>query len=73
MLDINPDTVRFIIEKAHEFQMLEERDESESIEDRDPAFAELKATIEDLEPKSAWSGSCGLAAATIRSTSGTRR
>jgi hypothetical protein len=50
MLDINPETVRFIIERAHEFQMLGQSEGDESVEERDPAFAELKATIEDLEP-----------------------
>jgi hypothetical protein len=50
MLDINPETVRFIIERAHEFQMLGQSDGDESPEERDPAYAELKATIDDLEP-----------------------
>ena len=63
MLDLNPETVYFIIGKAHEFQVKEEAalpDDSPRPEDLgseelatpvdDPVFAELKATIEDLEP-----------------------
>jgi hypothetical protein len=50
MLNVNPETIRFIIDKAHEFQMLGADTAEDSIEERDPAFAELKATIEDLEP-----------------------
>lgn len=63
MLDLNPETVYFIIHKAREFQI---SDETELPEDPagsddwdedafsahvdDPAFLELKTTIEDLEP-----------------------
>lgn len=63
MLEINPETVNFIIDKAREFQigdevnMPEEFGEIESWDsdtfasyESDPAFAELKSTIEDLEP-----------------------
>jgi hypothetical protein len=50
MLNVNTETVRFIIDKAHEFQMLGEDATGESVEERDPAYAELKATIGDLEP-----------------------
>jgi hypothetical protein len=50
MLNVNADTVRFIIDKAHEFQMLGEDATDDSIEGSDPAYAELKATIDDLEP-----------------------
>jgi hypothetical protein len=50
MLDVNPETVRFIIDKAHEFQMPAQDEADESTERRDPAYAELKATIDDLEP-----------------------
>jgi len=50
MLNVNPETVRFIIDKAHEFQMLDVEPESDSAETRDPAYAELKSTIDDLEP-----------------------
>jgi len=63
MLEINPETVNFIIDKAREFQigdevnMPEELGEIESWDsetfapyESDPAFAELKSTIEDLEP-----------------------
>ena len=63
MLDLNPETVYFIINKAHEFQVKEETalpEDSSVPEDLsaetlpapadDTVFAELKATIEDLEP-----------------------
>lgn len=50
MLNINPDTVRFIIDKAQEFQMVGESGDPQLAEERDPALAELKATIDDLEP-----------------------
>jgi len=50
MLNVNPETVRFIIDKAHEFQMLDVEPEDDSAEGRDPSYAELKATIDDLEP-----------------------
>jgi len=50
MLNVNPETVRFIIDKAHEFQMLDVEPEDDSAEARDPSYAELKATIDDLEP-----------------------
>ena len=50
MLEINPETVRFIIERAHEFQMLGQSEGDVPLEERDPAFAELKTTIDDLEP-----------------------
>jgi hypothetical protein len=51
-LNINAETVRFIIAKAQEFQMLGESGgiEAESPDDRDPAQSEIQATIEDLEP-----------------------
>ena len=49
-LNINPDTVRFIIAKAHEFQMLGEAPADDSVEGPDPAYEELEATVEDLEP-----------------------
>lgn len=51
-LQINAETVRFIIDKAHEFQMLGESGDTDSAspEERSPAYAEIKATIEDLEP-----------------------
>ncbi len=51
-LQVNADTVRFIIAKAQEFQMLGESGgtEAESPDERDPTYAEIKATIEDLEP-----------------------
>ena len=64
MLDLNPDTVFFIIDKAHEFHVKEEvtfPEEPLSPSDDwarqiladhadDPSFAELKTTIDDLEP-----------------------
>jgi hypothetical protein len=50
MLNLNTETVRFIIDKAHEFQMRSEDAADDSIERPDPVYAELKATIDDLEP-----------------------
>lgn len=50
MLDLNTETVRFIIDKAHAFQMQGESAADDLAEERDPAYAELKATIDDLEP-----------------------
>jgi len=50
MLNVNPETVRFIIDKAQEFQVLGQDDAEEPADNRDPAYAELKATIDDLEP-----------------------
>lgn len=50
MLNINVDTVRFIIDKAHEFQMLGESGDPDVLDETDPSYEELKATIEDLEP-----------------------
>lgn len=50
MLNINVDTVRFIIDKAHEFQMLGESGDTDTREEHDPSYEELKTTIEDLEP-----------------------
>jgi hypothetical protein len=50
MLDLNTETVRFIIDKAHAFQMLGESAADDTAEESDPAYAELKSTIEDLEP-----------------------
>lgn len=47
---INVETVQFIIGKAHEFQMLGEGKADDSDEGPDPACAELKTTIDDLEP-----------------------
>jgi hypothetical protein len=50
MLNVNPETVRFIIDKAHAFQMLDQDDSDARADGQDPAYAELKATIDDLEP-----------------------
>jgi hypothetical protein len=50
MLNLNPETVRFIIDKAHEFQTLGEGATDDSIEGPSPVYAELKATIDGLEP-----------------------
>lgn len=51
MLDLNPETVRFIIDKAQEFQGGEMTDAEEGTPGpRDPAALEIRATIEDLEP-----------------------
>ena len=63
-LDLNPDIVRFIIDKSHEFHSREDitfPDEPGSIDEGlaqqvandfsgDPYYQELKTTIEDLEP-----------------------
>ena len=49
MLELNPETVRFIIDKAQEFQTLPDVTDG-STEGRDPAYAELRLTINDLEP-----------------------
>jgi len=62
MLDLNPETVFFIIGKAHELQSPEpeESDEAPDPDDfvdtavrpapSDPIHEELRATIDDLEP-----------------------
>lgn len=64
MLDINPDTVRFIIERAQEFQINENVSVSDDItapddvwldhvqemHGDDPIYQELKTAIDDLEP-----------------------
>lgn len=63
MLDLNPEIVQFIIDRAHEYQIKDESvllDEELTLEDfgeedyaheiDDPTYMELKATIEDLEP-----------------------
>ena len=65
MLEVNPDTVRFLIDKAREFQVKEsvtfpEVPLSPSDDDPvpqvladhvdDPTLAEFRSTVEDLEP-----------------------
>ena len=50
MLDLNPETVRLIIDKAQSFQMLGHGDSGDRPDGWDPSYAELKATIDDLEP-----------------------
>lgn len=64
MLDLNPETVQQIIDRAHEYQTqdafrLPEDDEEVPLEEfaeemgqeiEDPIYQELKAAIEDLEP-----------------------
>lgn len=62
MIELNPETVCFIIDKAHEFQTQEDivLEEEPSLEggasmllaeySGNPALAELKAAIDDLEP-----------------------
>jgi Protein of unknown function (DUF3775) len=59
MLDLNPETIRFIVDKAQEFQVETETepdaDDDLSPETRadaleHPAYQELKTTIDDLEP-----------------------
>ncbi len=63
-LELNRDTVRFIIDKAHEFHSREDvtfPEEPENVDPEwaqlvttdysgDPYYQELKTTIEDLEP-----------------------
>ena len=63
MLDLNPETVQFIIDRAHDYQVggessysdkeltlddVSEDDLAHKIDD--PTFSELKTTIDDLEP-----------------------
>ena len=50
MLNVNTETVRFIIDKAPESHTLDLEPEDDTAAARDPAYAELKATIDDLEP-----------------------
>jgi hypothetical protein len=50
MLDVNPETIRFIIDKAQEFQMLGQGGPDDRPDGWDPSYAELKTTIDDLEP-----------------------
>lgn len=65
MLDINPETVEHIIERAHQYQtrdaaralddddedaVLEELDEETFHDVADPVYLELKGAIDDLEP-----------------------
>lgn len=64
MLDINPETVCFLINKAHEFQnkddtsdsMPQTQSDDEGVtdaladDDSDPTYIEMKSTIDDLEP-----------------------
>ena len=50
MTNVSPDTVHFIIDKAHEFQMLDADMAQDTGEERDPAYDELKSAINDLEP-----------------------
>lgn len=50
MLDVNPETVRFIIDKAQEFQMQGQGDSGDRPDGWDSSYAELKTTIDDLEP-----------------------
>jgi hypothetical protein len=50
VLPASMDTVRFIIDKAHAFQMLGDSPSDDAAEGPDPAYAELMATVEDLEP-----------------------
>ena len=63
-LELNRDTIQFIIDKAHEFHAREDvtfPDEPEAVDEEwvkqvatdfgeDPYYQELKSTIEDLEP-----------------------
>ena len=49
-VNLNLETIRFIIDKAHAFQVMVQADDNVPVEEADPAYAELRATIEDLEP-----------------------
>jgi Protein of unknown function (DUF3775) len=50
MLDVNPETVRSIIDRAHQFQMLGQGESGDRPDGWDSTYSELKATIDDLEP-----------------------
>jgi len=63
VLDLNPETVQFIIDRAHEFQFGDESSNPEeepsldqlseddlTHEVDDPTYLELKTAIDDLEP-----------------------
>ena len=45
MLDLNPETVRFIIARAQMFQMLGQGDSGDRPDGWDSTYAELRATI----------------------------
>lgn len=49
-MSVSTDTVRFIIDKAHEFQMLRDGPGDDSDEGPSFVFTELHTTIDDLEP-----------------------
>lgn len=50
MLNTNPETVQFIIDKAHQFQMQQDGIDDDPDEGGDPSDAEIRTTIDDLEP-----------------------
>lgn len=49
-LNISADTVQFLIDKAHAFQVLGDSPLEDAGGYRDPTYDELKSTIDDLEP-----------------------
>jgi hypothetical protein len=59
MLNLNTETVRFIIDKAQAFQMPGEDEADDSIEGPDPTYAELRRQlrISSQTNKSGWSPS----------------
>jgi hypothetical protein len=64
MLEVNPETIRFLIDRAQEFQIQDETSMPEDVvvqdddwlnqvrelHGDDPVYQEIKTTIEDLEP-----------------------
>jgi hypothetical protein len=64
MLEVNPETIRFLIDRAQEFQIQDETsmpddlvvqdddwlNQVREMHGDDPVFQEIKTTIEDLEP-----------------------
>jgi len=49
-MSVSTDIVRFIIDKAHEFQMLRDGSADDSVDGPNYVFTELHTTIDDLEP-----------------------
>jgi len=50
MLNTNPETIQFIIDRVHQFQILQQDIDDDESEGADPSSAEIRSTIEDLEP-----------------------
>ena len=75
MLNVNTETVRFIIDKAHEFQMLDVEPEDDSVEARDPPMRSSKPRSTTSSPisRSISSRSCGSDEETIAPKSGSAR